>query len=119
MQAGKTSPGYSGTDYNKYLNDNRVFDPKIYNVTVAAGVATVTNSRSGGAVSSAGATANYTYQETLVDSGVCTSWLPNISQSQYASVTVGATTLPTPIDGATASTNCGTTPVTVKLTSKG
>ena len=119
MQSARASPGYATNNFNQYLNLSKVFDPKLYNVTVAGTTATVTNARSGGAVAATGATANYTYSETLVDPGVCAGFLPSISPSQYSSVTVGATVLPTPVDGFTAATTCGSVASTVLLTSRG
>lgn len=119
MQTQKSNPGYGVLQYNSYLLTQNVWDPKRFTTATAAGVTTVTAS-DGGTWTVTGATTNFTATRTLYPFGSCVSLVTNTSQQAYTSFTIGGTTTNLPVNGAAATTACGTSgTVTLVLNSAG
>lgn len=119
MQAQRSNPGYGALAYNSYLLTQAVWDPKRFTLATAAGVTTVT-AQDTGTWTVTGNTNNFTATRTAYPASACVSLLTGLSQQQYTSVTIGTTTTNAPINGATATTQCGTTgTITVVLNSAG
>ena len=117
MQAQRSNPGYGTAAYNSYLLTQAVWDPKRFTTSTSSGMTTVTAADTG-TWTVTGNTGNFTATRTAYPAGACVSLLTALSQQQYASVTIGSTTTNTPINGAAATTQCGTAgTITVMLNS--
>jgi prepilin-type N-terminal cleavage/methylation domain-containing protein len=119
MQAQKVNPGYGVAAYNSYLLTKGVWDPRRFTTATAAGVTTVT-AADGGTWTVTGNTTNFTATRTLYPFSSCTALLTNVDQNAYTSYTIAAATTNFPVNGAQATTSCGTSgTVTLILNSNG
>lgn len=102
-----TGGGSYGTGtLDTLLNTNRAFGNPRYKVSVTAGVATVTNQYDA-AVTTTGATTNFTYSETGIPDDVCAGVVPRLQSLMWATVKIGAAAArATPASATQAATDC-------------